>query len=275
MKKSQRGQARLPTLERRDSGQALLIVVLVMVVALTVGLSVISKSITNLRTSTEEANSQKALAAAEAGIEQAIKNSAPVANPTFTSDTSYDTKIQEVLGTRFVLNAGNPVLQDNGIDVWLSDYSENPANIYNNSKTVSLTLEWGSSFNYCSEAALEVVVISGTKQSPTVTRYAYDPCSERASSNHFSSPDSSVKTSISGKDFYYQATISINSGLIARVIPLYANSSIAVNSNIPLPTQGSIITSVGQSQGTQRKVNVFQGYPQVPSEYFLYNLFSP
>ncbi len=262
-------------MKKSERGQVLLIIVLVMVVALTVGLSVISKSITNLRTSTEEANSQKALAAAEAGIEQAIKNNASIAKQTFTSSTTYQTDISQVLGTSFTLNAGNPVLQDNGIDVWLSDYSENPANIYNNPRTVNLTLKWGSSSNSCSEAAIEAVVISGTKQAPIVTRYAYDPCPARASSNHFRAPDSQVKSTVSGKDFYYQSTISINSGLIARVIPLYANSPIAINSNIALPIQGSIITSVGQSQGTQRKVNVFQGYPQVPSEYFLYNLFSP
>ena len=58
----------------KQKGQVLLIVVLVMIVALTVGLSLISRSITNLRTSTEEAESQKALAAAEAGIEQALES---------------------------------------------------------------------------------------------------------------------------------------------------------------------------------------------------------
>src|SRR5690242_8662448 len=56
-----------------EAGQALLIVVLVMVIALTVGLSLASRSITNLRNSTDEANSQAAFSAAEAGVEQAVK----------------------------------------------------------------------------------------------------------------------------------------------------------------------------------------------------------
>ena len=47
-----------------EKGQTLLIVVLVMVISLTVGLSVVSKTITNLRTTTEEADSAKALSAA-------------------------------------------------------------------------------------------------------------------------------------------------------------------------------------------------------------------
>ncbi len=51
-----------------ESGQALLIVVLVMVVVLTMGLSVASRSITNLRIATEQDNSQASFSAVEAGI---------------------------------------------------------------------------------------------------------------------------------------------------------------------------------------------------------------
>ena len=58
-----------------NSGQAILLVVLVMIVGLTVGLSVVSRSIVSIKTSTEEADSQKALAAAEAGIEKALNTS--------------------------------------------------------------------------------------------------------------------------------------------------------------------------------------------------------
>ena len=46
-----------------QKGQALLIIVLVMVVALTVGLSLVSRTITNIRNTREQASSQKALSA--------------------------------------------------------------------------------------------------------------------------------------------------------------------------------------------------------------------
>ncbi len=139
----------------------------------------------------------------------------------------------------------------------------------------NLTIKWGSSSNSCSEAAIEFVLVSGSKASPKITRYAFDPCQARSSSNRFIVAPLS-KSTVSGKDFYFQTTINnISSGLIGRIVPLYANSTIALFSTTALPLQGSIITSTGQSGGTQRKVNVFQGYPQVPSEFFLYNLFSP
>lgn len=254
--------------KNREKGQALLIVVLVMVVALTVGLSIASRSITNLRTSTDEANSQKALAAAEAGIEQAIKSNS-TASGNFSGGTTYSTNITQVSGTSFLVNGGNPVLQDNGADVWFSTYPT-----YANPWTGSLVIQWGATANSCSEAAIEVVVISGSKQSPQSAHYVFDPCQTRTGTNHFTVAPLN-KTTISGKDLYYQSTINVVSGLLGRIVPLYYNSPIGLTASTALPSQGSVVTSTGISGGTQRKVNVFQGYPQIPSEFFLYSLFSP
>ncbi len=262
-------------MRKNEKGQAFLIVVLVMVVALTVGLSVASRSITNLRTSTEEANSQKALAAAEAGIEQAIKNNASIGESSFANNATYQTDITQVNGINMLLYGGNPVLQDNGIDIWLSEYSANSANLFTtNLWTGNLTIKWGVSSDSCSNAAIEFVLIYGSKVSPQVKRYAFDPCLTRKNVNNFTSA-TSARSTTSGKDFYYEAQIPVSSGLIGRVVPLYANTPFALTGNIALPSQGSTVTSVGKSGGTERKVNVFQGYPEIPSEYFLYNLFSP
>lgn len=257
-----------------ENGQALLVVVLTMVVALTVGLSVVSKSITNLRTSTEEANSQKALAAAEAGIEQAIKNGVPIAQRSFTNNTTYSTDIKQVLGTSFLVNAGNPILQDSGADIWFSTYSEDDAVIYTSPWSGNLTIKWGNSQQSCSNAALEIAIVSGSKANPQVKRYAFDPCSSRASVNNFTAVPLN-KSTLNGINFYYETTIPVSSGLIGKVVPLYANTNIGVVGSAALPLQGNTITSVGKSQDTERKVNVFQGFPEIPSEFFLYNLLSP
>lgn len=261
-------------LKNSEKGQALLIVVLVMVVALTVGLSVASKSITNLRTSTEEANSQKALAAAEAGIEQSIKSNASIASQTLSNQATYSTNVTQVLGTSFLLIGGNPVLQDNGTQIWLSNYSQDPGLIYANPWSGNLTIKWGSTSNSCSEAAIEAIIISGSKTSPVTTRYAFDPCVTRTGQNHFGVATLS-KSTISGKDLYFQAVVPVSSGLIGKIIPLYANTPIGLTGDSALPSQGSTITATGTSGTTTRVVNVFQGYPEIPSEYFPYNLFSP
>lgn len=56
----------------RRSGQVLILVLLLVVVALAVGLSVASRNITNLRTSTQTEQSQRAFSAAEGGVEEVL-----------------------------------------------------------------------------------------------------------------------------------------------------------------------------------------------------------
>ncbi len=56
----------------RDQGQILIVILLIMVVALAIGLSVATRSLSNLRISTQSEFSQRAFSAAEAGIEKAL-----------------------------------------------------------------------------------------------------------------------------------------------------------------------------------------------------------
>lgn len=278
-----------------QSGQAFLIVVLGMVIALTVGLSVISRTVTNLRTSTEQVSSQKALAAAEAGIEQAIeKNSAGGVQITgsFTSGaTSYTTLVTENSNTQFLLNGGNVVPKDQGVDVWLSPYSADPVTLWTTPWSGNLVVYWGTSSDVCTNtssntmAALEVVIVSGLKASPATTRYAYDPCTSgvnRQSSDKFASVASTANT-IAGDTFNYSVSVPITQGFLVRVVPLYAGSLIAVagqdggNNPLSLPAQGKTIVSTGKSDNgiTQRKVAVFESYPELPTELFPFTIFSP
>lgn len=258
-----------------QKGQALLVIVLVMVVALTVGLSVASRTITNLRNTREQANSQKALSAAEAGIEQAIKNGANVAG-SFTGNTTYNTTVSQVNGTNpFLLNGGGSVPKNDAIYVWVTPYSSNPVNLWQNPWNGSLTIYWGDNTGDCNNAAVEVSVISGSRATPTITRYTADPCAARRSSNNFSNSATS-NTTISGIRFYYQRTIAITNGLLVRVDPIYKATFMGASGSSALPSQGSIITSTGTSDNTtQRKVTVFQSYPEIPAEFFPYTLFQP
>lgn len=261
-------------MHKNDGGQVLLIVVLVMIVSLTVGLSVASRSITNLRTSTEEISSQKALSAAEAGIEQSILSNASIVSGAISSDTIYKTDVTEVLGTSFLVKGGNTIAQDEGADIWLSKYSKVSAELYQNPWSGNLTIYWGDSSDSCSNPALEIVVVSGTKISPKINRYAFDSCLSRASSNHFT-PVSLSGGSVGGKNFLFSTpAINITSGLIAKIIPLYSSGQIGVNGSSPLPSQGFIINATGESGSTTRKINVFQGYPELSTQYFSYGLFS-
>lgn len=75
---------------RRKSGQILILVLLVVVVALAVGLSVASRNLTNLKTSTQAEQSQRAFTAAEGGVEDVLSKLNTVAN-VISNNTSITT----------------------------------------------------------------------------------------------------------------------------------------------------------------------------------------
>lgn len=257
-----------------EQGQALLIIVLVMVVMLTIGLSLASRTITTVKTTAEEENSQRAFSAAEAGIERTLQNNTPLTG-SFSNNASYRTSVTTLAGSTFLINNGNQIFKDDGIDIWLSAYPT-----YASPWSGRLSVYWGSSDDVCTPnqltntmAALEIVVISGTVVAPRTAHFAYDPCPVRRGGNNLDRPGNGAI--ISGKNFSYDVTLDINSGLLARIIPLYTSTVVGIRADSALPTQGNIIESVGVAGDTQRKITVFKGYPKVPTEFFPYLLFSP
>lgn len=262
---------------RNEKGQILLIIVLTMVVALTVGLSVASRTVTNLKISKQNEESERAFQAAEAGIEQAIKsirqspvdaNGVPIA---FSNNSSATYDIKTTKGKQVLLNGGEDVDQDVGLDVWLSNYPDYSSSIAN----TTLTVYWGAGQN-CSagsgnsvSAALEVIVLSGAISNPTFTKYVYDACSRV--------PGATAPTAgniFLNKSFQNQTSIVVTNGLIAKVIPLYNSSVIGIDSTVDLPSQGSQVDSVGRSGDTVRKVSFFAAYAQMPPEVFPYSMIS-
>lgn len=269
-----------------------------MVVALTIGLSIVSKSITNVKTTTEEANSAQALAAAEAGVAQAIQTNSGIASPSsYSNNASFTSTLTQLSGqTITVLNGGTVVPQDEGADLWLVPHKTDGTPDFTTPWAgSSMNIYWGDpdpSISCPNQAALEILIIKAPATSPTSARYAVDPCSARVSpsGNNFSSPtetrSSASAFSIGGKSFLYRYSISssnvppfsANSGLIARIVPLYTNAIISVadasTPAAPFPSQGVNITATGKANDTtiQRKLNVFQGFSYMPIEYVTYGI---
>lgn len=252
-------------------GQVLLIVVLTMVVALTVGLSIASRTITNLKFSKQSEESQRAFSAAEAGIEQALKaaGTQTTLNSTLQENNSkYSTTVTIQQGTTFLLNGGSSVEQDGGIDVWLSTYPS-----YASPVTGNVTIYWNTSNqNTCNkssatQSALEVVLLSGTTNSPLFSRYVYDPCTRIPNTGTVGG-----QGTVGDINFTHSAVVPVADGLIMKVIPIYNSTKIGISSSVALPSQGSLISSVGTSGDTARKVVYFSSYPQIPLELFPYSL---
>ncbi len=263
-----------------QKGQILLVVILATVITLTVGLSAVTRTITNTRLSTEEANSQRALSAAEAGIEELVNNQALLGSgvqKTLSNGAIFSANAVPIQGTQIVLNDSNTILKDDGADVWLSTHPDFGSPKWGGTFTVYWKNNAVNDAENCPKnAAIEIIILSGSdKNNPTVTRESYDPCASRKGNNNFKTPNLSGGI-IKGVSFNNRSDpISIANGFIARIIPLYANTQIAVTGSVALPVQGYIIDSTGTSGSTSRQVRVYQGFPRLPIEFFPYNLFLP
>lgn len=262
-----------------QGGQILLVVVLAAVISLTVGLSAIGRTITNTKVAVQETNSQRALSAAEAGVEKILNSATKTSVDGRLTESNFNATSTPLSGAGpFVMNCSDQVNSDNcwidqddGADIWLS----NPTTFGNqwpDTGTEPLTIYWiDNPSPNC--VAIEVSLLSGSsRNNPTLTRYAYDSCAT-SRGNNFQIPSQGTFR-ILGKDYNRRITINVTNGFIARVIPIYGNTRIAVSGN-GLPSQGSIIESTGTSGKTSRKIKVFKGYPKIPIEFFPYNLFIP
>ncbi len=260
--------------EASRQGQMLLVVVLTMIVALTVGLSVVSRTITNLRISRQSEESQRAFQAAEAGIEKTIESGSP-SSIDLSNNAKYTTNIDNPSGNSFVLNGSEIVEQDVGMDIWLSDYPDYSNRICQSSCTVSIN--FNTSEQSCSagaenntQAGIEVVLLSGIVSNPTLNKYLFDPCSGRTTG----ASNVGSGTTIDGVTFIHSVSIPVTNGIIARVIPIYNSVKIGLSSSVDLPIQGRIIESVGEAGETVRKVQYFSSHPQLPLEIFPYSIIS-
>lgn len=277
----------------------LLIVILVMVVSLTIGLSVASRTITNIKISKESEESQRAFQAAEAGLEvirkvvEKKREGKTVSqettnlsnNSSFT--TGFEGQIVPVAGvSQGDLNNGQDIDQDKGIDVWLMDYNkfvdsgeangDFDGNIefrWWTGQIASCTAPAGVGANAI--PALEVVILSGSKATPTVTKYFYDfsACNSTRNNSALAAQTSGVPSPYrfsTGDSLYPQRIATITDGIVAKVIPVYNSPKIFVRATgtPPLAIQGYKLTSTGSSGQTVRKIELFESNPSVPTEMF-------
>lgn len=254
-----------------QAGQALLVVVLATLVAVTVGVSVISRSITTLRISTAEEDSQRAFAAAEAGIEEVLKAKVSVGSSTapitLPNNSSYFAGVVLAPSPKEFLLPGI-ISKDDVVQIWLSNYDGcGSPPCYTSPYSGNITIYWNSPSDSCpSASALEVIILSSSTTSPTLTRFALDPCSR----GNFT-PNVGGGATVQDVTFSYGSTNSITNGLIMRIIPLYKGTRLAVTGTNDLPPQGTSVESTGQvtsaAETVIRKIRVFQSNPSLPSAF--------
>lgn len=233
-----------------------MVMLLVLAVALTVGLAVVSRSVTEVGISTTEKESAQALAAAEAGIEKALAGniSLPSGVTTVPAGGNNDLEVPESLA------AGESVT------IFLSGHDANQnfvagLNEYTGS---DLGLCWGQD-NV--NPAVEVTTYYKSGANYLVERKAIDPNPNRAAQNNFTGTDGGASCP-SGRTYQHYKKITMPAGtlLMMRVRMLYNQDIpqyLAVRGSSAIPVQGQDITAEGKQGQTSRKVKVFQRYPDL------------
>lgn len=280
---------KLPT----SSGQALLIVVLSLAVVLTIVLSILARSITDIKISTGNEESLRAFSAAEAGIERALIIGADIGS-TQIGDATFSASVTEIGegATSFV----SPFLTFSGETslFWFVAHDDDGnliCDLGNNCFTGDeIKVCWGKEGTSDSSSTTPAVEISvayasspGDYSTLQIAREALDPNSSRRSSNSFSVPDSGTCT-IGQDNFAFQKTLDLSAlgipagalsspnGLQFMTVRTLYNTteshgvgiSADFSGNGILPGQGKVVESTGVSGEANRKVNVFQGYPEPP-----------
>ncbi|MBI4999662.1 hypothetical protein HZB97_02750 [Candidatus Gottesmanbacteria bacterium] len=250
-----------------ERGQVLLIVLLVMVVGLTIGLSLATRSVTDIKISTQLEQSSQAFSAAEAGLEAALKGETAgtytIGNTTYTFSTTTSG------GTDAPLSLGKVSVADT-YTVWLTNH-DGDGNLQ-----IGESYDYdGSSIDVCwDQGAMETTVLYKDGTTYKVSRGAYDPSSDRRANNKFSDVEGGINC---GGGFAFGKRINLPSSILLalRLRAFYsdANVGVAPQTGQALPSQGIDISSTGTAGETTRKISIRQNYPSLPP-IFDYVLFS-
>lgn len=247
-------------------GQILLITVMILATVLTVVLSVSFKSITETKISKLEEENQKALAAAEAAIQEALKTGSASFGAGGLTDFGSFTGGAEIITTTTNSFTTPIVSKDSSYTFYLSQYDPETKNFSGGSINEDIEV----CFNFSTtNPAVEITLV----KTDSIFKYPIDPNKGESGrmSNSVYSP-STICSSDSSFSYSYTipgADIGVN-GRLLIVRTLYQATKIHFHRNSNFPLQGKTVSSsvVANNTGVSKKITLFQTYPQIPAEFF-------
>ncbi len=238
--------------------QILLIIIMMIFTTMTIFLSITFQSNTQVQISKLEEENQKALAAAEAGIEVLLKDQSTGVN--FLSESlinfSDEVTVQASLENTTKNNFTTPLLKrDESYTFYLSSYDKQ-----SNSFSSSIPQNIEICFNQ--NQALEITLI----RTDAVKKYVVDATGQI---NNAASASNICSNNQYGKSYTIaSADISNNSQLLI-IRNLFADGKIYIKGQSTLPLQGKTIVSQATTKtSVSKKITLFQSYPQIPAAFF-------
>lgn len=281
---------KLPSFE---TGQALLLVLLSMAVVLTVVLSILSRSITDISVTSQEEDALRAFSAAEAGIERALIIGSDIGT-TQLGDAEFSASVTSFASGDKNFSYPVNVYSGDSITTWFVGHDDDGDLICSAEKPCftgdTLKVCWGKQGTSPSDSATPAIELTlfytetpGNYSTAKIARAAYDPNSSRIGSNNFASPDSGTCT-IGSDSFEFFKTVDLTSlgipagvlssenGLQFARVRMFYNSAIShpvgvdvdFAGNSLLPAQGLNIEASGTSGTANRKIQVFRSFGEPP-----------
>jgi len=264
--------------QKFQRGQVLLILMMLLATTITIVLTTSLSSTFTTQTSKLEEESQKALAAAEAGIDKTLAEN----NLNGSTSTNINSISGDFSGLATVSESNSkktfvsPTLKkDEAYTFYLATYNSQ-SNVFSNPPYGGpLTIFYETGSSSCLEGALEISLIYGSSPTYQIKRFIADAGNTFGSGN----PDNiglTGGTTVEGTSFNcHTSTIILPSTytspklLIIKAFSL--PTKIAIVGNSPLPSQGKTVSSTATSTktGVTKQVVLFQSYPQIPSDFFV------
>lgn len=244
---------------RLRSGQALVMILLLLSVVITVGLAISSRSVTEVGISTTQEESARALAAAEAGIEAALSGTVAVGSTVNVGTTgSYVVPALTQYGAGPQVTFGEGVKAGEAATVFLLVDAQR----YTGSSVVAC---WGDTTTAGIVPALEAITYYQSGGNYLANRNVYDPQGTGRTPGS-AGVDGNTSGCPTDKSYAYKATVSLSSGT-----PYYLRLKLFYNGDTSspvgvagvgsqFPAQGQLVTSTGQAGQTSRRVQVVQRY---------------
>lgn len=251
-----------------QSGQVLLITLLVLTITTTIALSLIGRTTSDESVGRQIEESARAFSAAEAGIEDALRSGVG-GTQVLTSGPNYSVTLASIGGAAGVLQYPRKSAKGTTETLWL--VAHNTDGTLNETPTVtdpSMTICWTSE-SITPALGVGILYKESTDGTYKIAKLALDPDAARAATNKFTSVG--AVGSACGLSNVYQKTITfadygitpaLDTLLALRVRPIYSDTQLAIDAGASaLPLQGNKIESVGTAQGgVSRKVVVYQQY---------------
>lgn len=278
-----------------ERGQALLIVLLTMAVTLTVVLSVVSRSITDISVTTYEEEALRAFSAAEAGIEEALLETTVGDQPEVEIEpgVTYDSDVTEHKPSSTIFRNPKDLVSGEVATLWLASRDTNGNFVCNTSggqpcfRGNIVSVCWGDSTSV--RTAVEVMFyydVTRHSLAPLnnysavkVKRFAFDPNSRGG----FSPPNGGPSCDTPSDTYAYRSQININNDIDSNCdntegCPLLVKARIYYTpasdpqkiafrlsgSPANVPSQGFQIDSTGKVAESERRINVFEGFARNP-----------